>query len=74
MRFLRRFQCRVITPVSAMGLTKYDGLPAAEAARLAWTRPGIKPDHHARAVAQVRDAMPVLARALDRLEEEPTNE
>jgi len=50
------------------GLHQYDHLPAAEAARRAWTHYGVRPVWHLLAQETVRNAMPVLARALDRLE------
>jgi len=50
------------------GPHQYDHLPAAEAARRAWTHYGVRPVWHLLAQETVRNAMPVLARALDRLE------
>jgi hypothetical protein len=55
------------TPVTFEGLRQYDNLPPEEAVRLAWTRPGPRPDWHAVCVAEIRASMPLLARALDRL-------
>lgn len=60
------------TPVSEAGLRKYDDLPAAEAAVKAWTTPGNNPDWNAERMEDVRAAMPLLARALDRLANEAT--
>lgn len=58
---------QVRTPVTSAGLRRYDKLTATQAATQAWHVPGPNPAHHRRAIAQVRAAMPVLARALDRL-------
>ncbi len=58
------------TPTTPDGLRHYDHLPAAEAIRLAWTSPGRNPDWHRKMQDTVRAAMPVLARALDRLAED----
>lgn len=55
------------TPVRRM--TMYDNLPPAEAAAKAWNMKGDKPDYHRRAQEVVRDTMPLVARALDRLEQ-----
>jgi hypothetical protein len=43
-----------------------------EAVIAAWNEPGPHPDWHERAKSQVRDAMPVLALALDRLARDHT--
>ena len=56
------------TPVSPAKLRRYDHLPAAEAASRAWAKPGVNPEWHREMRQRVRDAMPLLARALDRLE------
>ena len=55
------------TPYTDDGLKKYDGLSAVEAVRLAWTKEGSNPFHHRLMKAEMRDRMPLLARALDRL-------
>jgi len=55
------------TPVSERGLRQYDALPPLEAIVKAWNNPGKHPSHHEAARRTVRDAMPLLARALDRL-------
>lgn len=59
------------TPVTDKGLCQYDHLPVAEAVLLAWAEEGNAPFHHRMMQAAVRDQMPLLARALDRLEAEP---
>ena len=46
---------------------RYDHLEPLEAAALAWSSHGGNPQRHEMARNQVRDAMPLLARALDRL-------
>jgi hypothetical protein len=56
-----------ITPTTAQGLRQYDRFPAAEAAVLAWDNPGPRPAWHRAMKEEVRNAMPLLARALDRL-------
>lgn len=54
------------TPVTEAGLRQYDHLPFGDAAFAAWSNPGNNPAAHARAKEVVRNAMPLLARALDR--------
>lgn len=51
----------------------YDALPPAEAVAAAWANPGPHPAYHRRMQAEVRQSMPVLARALDRLARERRN-
>lgn len=57
---------REVTPVRRV--TMYDDLPPAEAAAKAWNVAGDRPDYHRRAQEVVRDMMPLVARALDRME------
>lgn len=57
----------MLTPTTPAGEQRYDHLPAAEAVRAAWTQPGLNPAWHAEAQQVVRDAMPLVARALERL-------
>ena len=59
-----------VTPVSVVGLVKYDDRDPAEAIVYAWTKPGVNPEWHSRQVEYVRESMPLLARAIDRLVEE----
>lgn len=54
-------------PVTPQGLKKYDELPVEEAIKLAWTNEGVYPIAHEEAKQVVRDVMPLLARALDRI-------
>lgn len=54
------------TPTTDEGLAKHDELPPLEAIRKAWREPGINPKWHRASKQVVRDAMPLLARALDR--------
>ena len=54
------------TPFTRSGLTQYDSAPDIEAIFLAWMRPGQDPAWHDRCREEVRDRMPLLARALDR--------
>lgn len=54
------------TPTTPRGRAAYDHLPPLEAIVKAWTEPGPSPYWHRTAQDQVRRAMPVLARALDR--------
>ena len=56
-----------ITPVTPRGLRKFDHLPPAEAVIAAWTSTGSNPRWGEAAIAETRAAMPLLARALDRL-------
>lgn len=44
----------------------YDHLPAVKAIVLAWSEPGPEPAFHESMKHQVREAMPLLGRALDR--------
>lgn len=52
------------------GLHKFDHLPPEEAARQAWNEPGANYYYHHVIKRNVRNQMPVLARALDRMERE----
>lgn len=61
------------TPVTAKGLTQFDHLPASEAVLRAWTEPGVRPTWHRQRQGDLRDTMPVLAHALDRLARENGN-
>lgn len=54
------------TPTTPDGLRQYDHLSPLEAAHRAWTDAGANPDWHRHMQDEVRRAMPVLARALDR--------
>lgn len=54
------------TPTTPRGRAAYDHLPPFDAIVKAWTEPGPSPYWHREAQDQVRRAMPVLARALDR--------
>ena len=56
-----------ITPVTPRGLRKFDHLPPCEAALAAWTSVGSNPSWGRDAIAETRAAMPLLARALDRM-------
>ena len=56
-----------ITPVTPRGLRKFDHLPPAEAVTAAWTSAGSNPSWGEATIAETRAAMPLLARALDRL-------
>lgn len=58
------------TPTTDKGLRKYDHLPPIEAVRKAWEVKGVRPFFHDMAKGQVHSIMPLLARALDRLEQE----
>jgi hypothetical protein len=60
----------VKTPITDKGLRKYDHLSPEEAAKAAWKNPGRYPSWHTAAQRQVEAAMPLLARALKRLEKE----
>lgn len=54
-------------PVTPDGLRKYDKVPVEEAIKLSWNDPGVYPIAHEEAKQLVRDVMPLLARALDRM-------
>ncbi len=55
------------TPTTPDGLRRYDHLPPAEAAVKAWTEAGPHPAWHKMAHRAAAEAMPLLARALDRM-------
>ena len=55
------------TPYTDKGLVQYDGLEPLDAVIKAWTEEGPHPAWHEETKRAVRDAMPLLARALDRL-------
>ena len=55
------------TPFTPEGLRQYDNLPPVEAVVAAWTTAGRRPDWDVRVAGMIRDAAPLLARALDRL-------
>lgn len=57
------------TPVTLEGLRKFDHLPADQAVVEAWTSLGSNPSWGLKSKQLVRDAMPLLARALDRMVE-----
>lgn len=59
-------------PVSEEGLTRFDHLPAEEAVLAAWQNSGVNPVWHYRMQQIMRQQMPVLTRALDRLVHEGT--
>ena len=56
-----------VTPTTYAGLRKFDHLPPEQAAQEAWTSLGSNPAWGLASKQQVRDSMPLLARALDRL-------
>lgn len=55
------------TPITDAALIQYDDLAAIEAVVQAWTAPGPHRGYHAAAAEDVRERMPLLGRALDRL-------
>lgn len=61
------------TPVTESGLRQYDHLEPVQAVLAAWNAPGPRPDWHLRMRLEVTNAMPLLARALDRLTQENTS-
>lgn len=76
MKFFDRLTAKPINvkriPVrqSHTGLRRYDALDPEEAILLAWTVAGGHPRYHAEQQQIVRERMPLLARALDRMAEE----
>lgn len=66
-RFYKGSKRNMKTPITPAGLQQYDNLDPCLAIAVAWTNPGDKPAWHSYAKAVVREAMPVLARSLDRL-------
>ena len=61
------------TPITEEGLKQFDNLPPAEAILAAWNTPGPEPIWHEEAKRLVRNLMPVMARAIDRLNSKETN-
>lgn len=57
-------------PTANSRIRALDHLPALTAARLAWSDPGREPHHHEAMKREVREKMPLLARALDKAERE----
>lgn len=57
------------TPVTEEGLKQYDDYAPGEAVILAWSEAGNNPLWHEIQQDEVRNKMPVLARALDRMVE-----
>lgn len=57
-------------PPTREGLEIFDHLPADEAIVMAWNVPGAAPRYHRDMKILVREQMPVLARAIERLTEE----
>ena len=55
------------TPTSPNGRTKHDNLPPPSAVVKAWMEPGPYPAYHNRMKQYVRNAMPLLGKALDRM-------
>ena len=53
-----------------MSEAMYDHLPALEAALQAWAEPGPVPGYHEAMKRNVREAMPLLGKALDRAAQE----
>lgn len=53
-----------------MSQDMYDHLPALDAALQAWTTPGPDPFYHEAMKRNVREAMPLLGKALDRAAQE----
>ena len=58
------------TPTSPDALAKYDSMPAKDAVLAAWSTPGNNPGWHRMHRRKLHEEMPLLARALDRLEKE----
>lgn len=56
------------TPTTPEGRARYDDKKPAQAAAAAWHEVGAHPDWHRMQQREVRRRMPVLARALDRME------
>ena len=56
-----------ITPTTPKGLHKYDLLTPPSAVVKAWTEPGVNRRYHERMKQEVRNAMPLLGAALDRM-------
>ena len=66
MSFLNRKR----TPVTAAGLRKYDHLPPAEAVLKAWNTAGSHPVWDEARKREMREQLPLVARALDRMAKE----
>lgn len=64
-------QATMKTPTTPEGLRQYDHLHWVEAIRSAWAVPGDNPEWHFKMKSKVCKHMPLLARALNRLEATP---
>lgn len=60
-------------PIRRVDLTLYDHLPPEDAVRAAWKIAGRMPTYHMAMRMEVGDRMPLLARALYRLERESSD-
>lgn len=65
----RKQQEMAETPMTEQGLKQYDYLPSGMAVMMAWSEAGDNPRWHQKMQDEVRQNMPVLARALDRMVE-----
>lgn len=61
---------RIKTPVTELGMMKFDKMDSLDAALAAWNDPGKHPSWHKICQDNVRQAMPLLAKALDRASRE----
>lgn len=64
----------VTSKATGPGVQKFDGMPAEAAVLRSWMDPGRNPEYHRAMQAVVRDTMPLLGRALDRMVEERGHE
>lgn len=55
------------TPVTRKGLKQFDWMTPEQAVLNAWTQVGGNFNYHFKMMQEVREAMPLLARALDRM-------
>lgn len=66
----RKRKLKKTPPVVEPDIIQFDDLPSGVAVMMAWSEPGIEPEYHEFIKSQVRNSMPVLGRALDRMVEE----
>lgn len=67
---IRGSKKKVTPPVVERDLIEFDDLPSGVAVMFAWTDSDVEREYHQSLKRQVRETMPVLGRALDRMVEE----
>lgn len=68
--FIGKLPKAKVREVVEPNLIEFDDLPSGVAVVLAWSDPDVEMEYHQFLKRQVRNSMPVLGRALDRMVEE----